>query len=153
MENTTKIYIGADHAGFKLKEKVKTYLQKKGYHVIDLGNTSYQPNDDYPIYGWNVARAIAQAKNALGILICGSAEGICIVANKVRGIRATIAFDKKTAAIAREHNDSNILCLSGWKTSTWKAKRIINTFLTTPFSNEKRHLRRIEQINKLERQQ
>ncbi len=149
----TKIYIGADHAGFALKAKIKRYLLKKKYDVVDLGNTKYVKEDDYPLYGWNVAKAVAKTKHAYGILICGSSEGICIVANKIKGIRAVAASDKKTAELARAHNDANVICLSGWHTTRWKAKRIIKAFLNTPFSGEYRHQRRVTQIKQLESKQ
>lgn len=151
MGKNTKLYIGADHAGFTLKERLKYYFTKKGYHIIDLGNTTYSPHDDYPTYGWKVARAVAHTKNSKGILICGSSEGVCIVANKAKGVRAISAFNTKTARLARSHNDSNVLCLSGWYLTFLEAKRIVKTFLQTPFSNEARHRRRIAQITKIEK--
>lgn len=145
----TRVYLGADHAGFKLKEHLKKFLQRKGYHVIDKGAATLKPNDDYPDYAANVAKAVQ--KRGKGILICGSAEGICIAANKFNGIRATPAWTLKNAKLSRQHNDANILCLSGWELNKQKAEKIALTWLTTPFSNEKRHQRRIDKIKRLER--
>jgi RpiB/LacA/LacB family sugar-phosphate isomerase len=155
------IYIGADHAGYKLKERMKPFLEKLGYTVIDKGNTKLQKTDDYPDYGYKVAKEVAKNKSK-GILFCGSAEGICIVANKVKGIRAVAVRDTILAKLSRSHNDANILCLPGGdmkepkpslKLPDTKAKQIIKTWLSTPFSNAPRHKRRIKKISAIERKQ
>lgn len=152
------IHIGADHAGFQLKEYLKKYLQKKGYAVRDWGAHKLVKTDDYPDYAAKVARAVQ--KNGMGILICGSAEGICIAANKIKGIRAVPIWNTKLAQLSREHNDANVLCLSGGAMrkpvkqlalSPKQAEQIVNTWLKTPFSNKPRHKRRIEKIKRLEK--
>ncbi|MBI4451154.1 RpiB/LacA/LacB family sugar-phosphate isomerase [Candidatus Woesearchaeota archaeon] len=143
------VYIGADHAGFKLKEQLKKYLSKQ-YRVVDKGNKRFNPKDDYPDYAARLGRAVAKTGNP-GILVCGSAEGICIAANKVRGVRAVAPWTMFSARKSREHNDANVLCLSGWSLSLHKAKALVDAWLETPFSGELRHLRRIEKIAKLER--
>ncbi len=144
-----KVVIGADHAGYKLKESLKGFLRSQGYHVVDKGNTKYNPNDDYPDYAEKVARVV---KNDIkGILVCGSAEGICIAANKIKGIRAVAVWTLKNAKLSREHNDANVLCLSGWELSNKKAEQIALTWLKTEFTNEPRHVRRINKIKKLEK--
>ncbi len=143
------IYIGADHAGFDSKEKIKKYLVQKKYQVIDCGNKRYNPNDDYPDFAFKVAKEVAYHRGE-GILLCGSAEGMSIAANKVRGIRAVVAHDLKEARLTREHNDTNVLCISGWHTSVVLAKKIINVWLKTPFSKEERHKRRLNKIKKIE---
>ncbi len=143
------VYLGADHAGFALKEHLKKFLQKKGYSVKDMGAHKLVKTDDYPIYAAKVARAVQ--KKGMGILICGSAEGICIVANKIKGIRAVPVWTLQNAKLSRQHNDANILCLSGWELSKKKAEQITLAWLKTPFSREARHVRRIKEIARLEK--
>ncbi len=146
------VYIGADHAGFKLKEEMKKYLKKEGYAVVDKGNTKLDPKDDYPDYGYKTAKAVSQSKgDAKGILFCGSAQGICIVANKVKGIRAVAVVNERDAKATREHNDANVLCLSGWNMKPAKAKKIIKAWLNAEFTGEERHVRRIKKIEKIEK--
>ncbi len=143
------VHIGADHAGFVLKEHLKKFLQKKGYTVKDLGAHKLIKGDDYPDYAEKVAKAIQ--RGGKGILLCGSAEGICIAANKFRKIRAVPVWTLQNAKLSRQDNDANILCLSGWELSKKKAEQISLTWLKTPFSGEKRHVRRIKKIARLER--
>ncbi len=142
-----KIIVGADHAGFKLKESIKKYLKTLGYAVEDVGAKRLVKTDDYPVYAKKAARKVG--KNNKAILFCGSAEGICIAANKVKGIRAVAVWTLTNAKLSRKHNDANVLCLSGWQVPVAKAKKIVKTWLATPFSGEQRHLRRIKQIEKL----
>ncbi|MEM3126813.1 MAG: RpiB/LacA/LacB family sugar-phosphate isomerase [Candidatus Woesearchaeota archaeon] len=144
------IYIGADHAGFGLKEDVKKILHGLHYKVIDLGNKKLEPTDDYPDFSYSVAKKVASSKNSLGILTCGSAEGMAIVANKVKGIRAVVVRDINEAKFTREHNNANVLCLSGWNLDKTKAKKILKTWLETPFSMEERHRRRVDKIRIIE---
>src|SRR3989344_4375129 len=125
-----KIYLGSDHAGFHLKEKIKRWLEKHAVEAEDLGNKNFNPSDDYPDYAEKVARAVVK-NNSLGILICGSAQGVCIAANKIKGARATIPFSLKEARLSREHTDANIICLSGWFVRYHKATKMIEKFLTT----------------------
>ena|SRR3989344_8247342 len=141
-----KIYLGADHAGFKLKEHLKKALANS--NTIDI-SPEYEKDDDYPDIAAKVARAVAKNK-AKGILFCGSAEGVCIAANKIKGIRAVAVWSEKNAKLSREHNDANVLCLSGWQLSPKKAVSIAKLWLKTPFSNESRHKRRIAKIKRLE---
>ncbi len=142
------IYVGADHAGFALKEKMKVFLKKLNYKVVDKGNLVYDKNDDYPDFALKVAKAVGKNK---GILFCGSAEGMCIAANKVKGIRAVAVGNINLAKKTRTHNDANILCLSGWYIKPDLAKKIIKTWLGTRFSKAKRHVRRLNKIKKIER--
>lgn len=141
-----KIYLGADHGGYKLKEKIKSWLSEWGYTFEDLGNTVFDPNDDYPDSAFKVAEAVSKNPDSRGVLACRSAAGMVIAANKVSGIRAAAAFDVKSAQHSREHNDANILALSGDWLSEGKAKEILKVWLETPFSREERHARRIEKI-------
>lgn len=140
------IHLGADHAGFKLKEILKNFLKQQGYQVKDHGAKKLEPTDDYPDYAHSVARAMK--KDDFGILACGSAEGICIAANKHKGIRAVAVWTLQNAKLSRQHNDANVLCLSGWQLSSAKAKSIAKAWLETQFSNEQRHIRRIGKIEK-----
>jgi ribose 5-phosphate isomerase B len=146
----SKIYLGADHAGFSLKEKIKKLLKKEKIAVVDLGAKRLISTDDYPDYAYRVAKAVARTSQGKGILICGSGQGMCIVANKVKGVRAVVISNQKEARLSRLHNNANILCLSAWQTKLSKAYQIIKSWLETPFSNEPRHLRRLEKIKKIE---
>ena len=146
---TETVYIGADHAGFALKEHLKKFLHSKGYSVKDSGAHKLVKTDDYPVYGAKVAKAVR--KEGKGILICGSAEGICIVANKFKKIRAVAVWTLQNAKLSRQHNDANVLCLSGWELTKKKAEQITLTWLKTPFSGEPRHLRRLKEIQRIER--
>lgn len=144
-----RVVLGADHAGFKLKEKIKKDLERENF-VEDLGAYKFKKDDDYVDYAVKVARAIGRSDERFGILICGSSLGMCIAANKIKGVRAVSASDIKEAKLARQHNDANILCLSGWNLSEARAMKIVNVFLETKFSNASRHKRRIAKIAKLE---
>jgi ribose 5-phosphate isomerase B len=145
-----RIYLGADHAGFELKEKIKKWLIRKGIPYGDLGNQELNPNDDYPDYAIKVARRSVREKT-LGILFCGSAQGMCIAANKIKGAKAVVPFSIKEARLAREHNDANVLCLSGWYYHFHKATKLIDTFIDTKFSKAERHVRRLKKIEALKR--
>lgn len=143
-----KIFIGADHAGFKMKEHLKKFLSSEDYEVIDMGNRVFDKNDDYPDFAEKVAKRVSSG--GMGILICGSAEGMCIAANKIKKIRAVPVWTLNNAKLSIEHNNANVLCLSGRELSGKKAERIALAWLRTKFSGEKRHLRRIKKIMELE---
>jgi ribose 5-phosphate isomerase B len=143
------IYLGADHAGFKLKEQVKKYLKNSEYKIFDLGAKRFIKTDDYPDYARKVASKVS-LNGGFGILFCGSGHGMCITANKIKGVRAVTVSSVREAMMVREHNNANVLCLSGWQISLKKAKKIIDAFLKTPFSKEKRHIRRLEKIKRIE---
>jgi len=138
-----KIIIGADHAGFELKEKIK----QLGYDIEDLGAFSEKPVD-YPLIGKKVAQKVAKT-NSIGILVCGSGIGMCITANKIKGVRAALCYDEETAKLAREHNNANILCLGARTQSSKNYKKIIKKFLTTDSSKVERHVRRVKQMDAL----
>lgn len=140
------IYLGADHGGFPLKEKVKTWLTQWRYAFEDKGAVSLNPDDDYPDFAFAVADAVAKNEQDRGILICRSSGGMVIAANKVCGVRAVAVFDEKGAKMAREHNNANILGLSGDWLDEEKAKAIVKTFITTQFSQDARHQRRLDKI-------
>lgn len=147
--NHSVVYLGADHAGFALKEQVAGWLTDHGYEVRDLGASTMVPDDDYPTIADTVARAVVKDQ-ARGLLFCGSAEGVCIVANKTDGVRAAIGFSVDAARATRSDEDANVLCLPGRMMSAEEAMPIVETFLETPFSGSERHARRLKQIKKLE---
>lgn len=144
------IYLGADHGGFELKEKIKRLLASMNLHFEDLG-THTPDSVDYPEYGANVAKAVAKKKDACGIAVCGTGIGICMAANKVPGARATLAYNNESAKMSKEHNNSNILCLGGRTMEHDAALEMVKIWLTTPYSNEDRHNRRLREIAELEK--
>ncbi len=141
-----KIYIGADHNGFKLKENLKKSLSKEGHQVKDLGNTKYDKKDDYPDYARKVSKWVAEDKQGMGIVICGSGQGMCMVANKYKGIRAALGWSLPVAKKSRQDDDSNILCLPAWYISKTQASKIVHAWINTPFSKLARHKRRVKKI-------
>lgn len=145
------IYIGADHRGFNLKEILKNKLLGHGVKILDLGNDHLDPNDDYADFAEKVAGFVAVDKSSYGILLCGSGAGVDMVANKVDGIRSALAFDEARAKQAREHEDANILSLPADVLDENKAWGITKTFLTTKFSGEPRHIRRLEKLAVIEK--
>ncbi len=149
MTKRTVVYLGADHGGFALKEKIKDFLDKKGVKWVDLGNVKFSASDDYPDFILPVAQAVAKNHQARGIVICRSGVGSCIAANKVRGVRAVNAISEKMAEMSRRHNNTNVLCLGSDYVSFAKAKRIISTWLKTPFAGG-RHARRLKKISLFE---
>lgn len=140
-----RIALGADHAGYKLKEIIINYLKRKKIEFNDFG-THTEESVDYPDYAKPVAEAVAAGKFDRGILICGSGVGMSITANKVKGIRAVLVHDTYTAKQSRAHGDCNVLCLAGKKLSKAKGTKIVDIWLKTEFSGEERHLRRIRKI-------
>lgn len=149
MDEKKTIYIGSDHAGYNLKNYLKSYLARSGYNVIDMGNEKYEPGDDYPDYALKVAGKVSETGD-LGILLCGSGVGACVTANKVKGIRAVNAADPSIARQSREHINTNILCLGQNYISTKLAKIIVNTWLETDFSTEERHQRRVAKMDAIQ---
>ena len=138
-----KIGIASDHRGVILKEKIKNYLNGK-YQIIDYGTNSIE-SVDYPQYAYKIGEAVYDKKIDLGILICGTGIGMSIACNKVKGVRCAKVNDKEEAFLARNHNNANVIALSE-KTTDYK--EIIDTFLTTNFSDEEKHHRRVEMIDK-----
>lgn len=142
-----KIFIGADHRGFEKKNILASYLKQKGYEISDLGADSYQSTDDYNDYAISVAKAVASEPNSRGILLCGSAHGISIQANRFKNIRAIVGFSKELAEIGRKHNNANILCLSADFQEETDLKSITDAFLNTEFLNEERLIRRNNRLD------
>jgi ribose 5-phosphate isomerase B len=149
----TTIYIGADHAGWELKESIETFLLEQGYNVVDMGNQNMVKEDDYPDFGHAVAKRVISDPGSRGIAICGNAQGICIVANKVRGVRAITGFNEYVAETSRTDDDSNIICLPGRILKKEEASTIVNKWLNTSFSNEDRHIRRLDKLQNIEAQE
>ncbi len=146
------IYLGSDHAGWKLKQDLKTVLGELGQPYEDLGNQVEDPQDDYPDYALAVAEKVAENPGSMGILTCGSGEGVCIAANKVKGVRAVAVYTHDDAAKTREHNDANVLCLSGWHLTIDDARPVVEAFLATTFPGDERHVRRLKKISEYEAQ-
>lgn len=143
------IYIGADHRGFELKEKIKEFFDELNFDYEDLGAVEYEPEDDFPIYAEGVARHILDHEDR-GIVICGSGVGVDEVANKVTGVRCGLAINKEQIRAARHDDDINVLALASEYTSEDDAKEIIKIFLDTEFSSEDRYKRRIHQMEDIE---
>lgn len=153
-----KIYIGADHRGFKLKEKLKSWLLEEKTPIEDLGAFDYESIDDYPFIAQKVAETVASdfdkdLTDSKGIIICGSGVGVDIVANKVKHIRSGLAAKAEQIRKARVDDDINVLALPADYLSESEAIEITRIFLKTPFSNEDKKLRRIEEINNIENEQ
>ena len=139
-----KICIASDHAGFKLKELIKTHLINKSISIIDLGPTT-ESSVDYPDYAKKVSNRIKSKKSEMGILICGSGTGMAISANKVKGIRAAVCYNLSSTRLSRQHNDANIISIGARLTKKDTALKLISAFFKTRFEGG-RHLRRIKKI-------
>jgi len=146
-----KIYIGADHNGFEYKTRLAEYLQRAGYQVVDEGGVGRDPQDDYPQFAGRVIQAMRGDVEpvARGILICGSGQGMCMSANRFKGIRAALCWDQEEARAARNDDDSNVLCLSARNTDFDKTLAIVHTWLMTPFAGAPRFKRRIQEMDEL----
>lgn len=143
-----KIFIGTDHRGINTLNDIIKYLKEKKIDVIE-SKINHSDTDDYVDFAKDVCENVIKNNNSYGILICGTGIGMSIAANKIKGIRAARCVSKDDAYLTRTDNDSNILCLS-YKLDLEKLKEIINTFINTPFSNEERHIRRVNKIKDLE---
>jgi ribose 5-phosphate isomerase B len=142
-----KLAIGADHAGYYLKEQVKEFLKSKNIDFKDYGTFKIE-SCDYPEYAYKVGQAVVNGEADLGILICGTGIGMSITANKIKGIRAALVYDEQTAKLSRQHNDANVLCLGGRLTPEEEAKKIVDVWLNTSFEGG-RHEKRIKLISQL----
>jgi len=144
-----KIYLASDHAGFELKEALVLFLRERGYEVEDLGPATLEPNDDYPDYLMLLGRRVAAENGTMGIGIGGSGQGEAIAVNRVKGARAAVYYGgpKEIVTLSREHNDANVLSLGARFMSIDEAKEAVVLWLTTPFSNDERHIRRIGKLD------
>lgn len=140
------IYIGADHRGFHLKDKLSQWLREEGHEVVDCGNTVYDPNDDFPDYSFAVADSVVKDEGSRGIIICGSGGGVTIAANKVKGVRCTTAVHVADVKHNRQHDDINVLALSADYTDFDETRELVSAFLLIEFEAAERHVRRLNKI-------
>ena len=146
------IYIGSDHRGFKLKELIESTLMETGHEVIDLGNETYDEQDDYPKFASRVAEHVsARPETARGIVLCGSGVGVDIVANKFKSIRSGLILNPEQAFASRNDDDTNVLALAADFLTPEQAQAIVKVWLETPFSGGERHKRRLGEIEELEK--
>lgn len=152
MYNKIMIYLATDHAGFELKEKIKEFLVKEGYKVEDCGAYTLDPEDDYPDFIAKAAEAVSKDPQSQAIILGGSGQGEAMVANKFPHVRAAVYYggQDQIPELTRQHNDSNILSLGARFLTEEQALEAVKLFLQTPFTNEERHMKRIEKIKKIE---
>ena len=141
-----RVHIGADHAGFELKTHLIGWLQDNGFEPVDHGATGYDELDDYPPFCIDTGAAVVADPGSLGIVIGGSGNGEQIAANKVRGVRAALAWSTETASLGRQHNNANVVAIGARMHSEDEASRIVEVFLVTPWSEADRHQRRIDMV-------
>lgn len=145
-----RVHLGSDHAGLDLKDHLLTWLVDHDYEVVDHGPFVYDALDDYPVFCLRAAEAVAaeqaEGLDSLGVVIGGSGNGEQIAANKVLGVRSALVWSEETAVLAREHNDANVVSVGGRLHSLEEMTRFVEVFLTTAFSGEERHVRRIGQL-------
>jgi ribose 5-phosphate isomerase B len=141
-----RVYLGSDHAGFELKTRLTEWLAGAGHEPVDCGPEAYHHDDDYPPYVMRAAHGVINDPGSLGIVIGGSGNGEQIAANKIPGIRAAVAWTDETAQLARQHNDANVLSLGARMYSVDEAIGFTRIFVSTPFSGEPRHARRLAEI-------
>jgi ribose 5-phosphate isomerase B len=145
-----RVHIGSDHAGLELKSRLVDALGGLGHVVTDHGPHAYDPTDDYPVYCLRAAEAVVAEPGSLGIVIGGSGNGEQIAANKVKGVRAALGWSQETAQLSRMHNDANVLSIGARMHSIDEAVSFVETFLTTAFTGEERHARRIAMLARYE---
>lgn len=149
-----RVHIGSDHAGLELKDHLLGWLADQGHEVVDHGPFHFDPLDDYPVFclraAEGVAGDLAEGTEAAGVVIGGSGNGEQMAANKVAGVRAALVWSRETAALAREHNDANVVSVGGRMHSLEELTGFIEVFLATPFSGDERHVRRIDMLSRYE---
>lgn len=145
-----RVYLGSDHAGFELKQRLVEHVASLGHEPVDCGPRAYDAEDDYPPYIIATAGRVAADPGSAGIVLGGSGNGEAIAANKVRGIRCALAFSADTARLAREHNDANMLSLGARMYDEAAALQFVEIFLSTAFSGEERHVRRLAELGAYE---
>lgn len=149
--NGMKIYIGSDHNGFELRNSLLEYLKRAGYDVVNDGDAKLDPADDFPVFAQQVVKDIlsSEDKDPRGILICGSGQGMCMAANRFKGIRALLGYDTASVRSARNDDDANILCLPADVLERDKANLLVEMFLNTPFAGAPRFVRRIKEMDQI----
>jgi ribose 5-phosphate isomerase B len=145
-----RVYLGSDHAGYELKVHLVNALVARGYEVVDVGPWSYDPEDDYPAYCLATGARVVADAGSLGVVIGGSGNGEQIAANKIPGVRAALAWNPETARLAREHNDANVVAIGARQHTLDEATGFVEAFLSTAFSGNPRHARRIAQVAEYE---
>lgn len=145
-----RVHLGGDHAAWELHQELLAFLRAEGHDVTDHGPHAYDAVDDYPVFVLRAAQAVAADPGSLGVVLGGSGNGEQMAANKVAGIRAALAYSAELAALAREHNDAQVVSIGGRFTAVEEAREIVRTFLATPFSGEPRHQRRIDMVSAYE---
>lgn len=151
-----RVYLGADHQGFYLKNKIRDYLTKAGYQITDYSNEQFDPDDDFPQFARAAASRVVDEEDDtdVAILICGGGQGMAMAANRIRGVRAIVAMSVDDAKYGRNDNDANVLCLPArildkdYNTPLWQD--IIDAFLTTPFAGAERYIRRNRELDELQ---
>jgi len=138
-----RVHLGSDHAGLELKEHLLNWLADQGYEAVDHGPFLYDALDDYPVFCLRAAEAVADEDGSLGVVIGGSGNGEAIAANKVKGVRCALAWNEETAMLARQHNDANVVSVGGRMHTVEDMTRFVEVFLSTGYSDEQRHTRRI----------
>jgi ribose 5-phosphate isomerase B len=150
MMTSMRVFLGSDHAGFELKARLIQHLNDAGHQPVDCGALTFDPEDDYPPPCIAAGRRTVAEPGSLGIVIGGSGNGEQIAANKVRGVRAALVWSDETARLAREHNDANVVSIGARNHPDTDALRFVDIFLATPFSQDARHIRRIEMVAEYE---
>ena len=145
-----RVHLATDHAGLEFKDALTQHLTSKGYEVVDHGAYEYDAEDDYPAFCIAAAEAVAAEPGSLGVVFGGSGNGEQIAANKVKGVRAVLAWSVETAKLGRDHNNANVVGIGGRMHAIEDCTAIIDAFIETPFSNDERHVRRINKIAKYE---
>lgn len=146
-----RVFVGADHNGFQMRNRVVAYLKRAGYDVVDNGDFKLNPDDDFPIFASRVVHDMKASgdPDARGILICGSGQGMCMAANRHKGIRACMGYDRLSIRASRNDDDANVLCLAARVLKKDEANLLVETFLNVPFSHVGRFQRRIKEMDEL----
>lgn len=146
-----RIYLGSDHRGYRMRKVLAEHLKRLGYEVVDDGDATLDPEDDYPVFAQRVVKDVLMSDDAdpRGILLCGSGQGMCMAANRFKGIRAAIGYDRETVRAARHDDNSNVLCLPADILPQEKANGIVEIWLTTPFEDIARYKRRIREMDEM----
>ncbi|GLY17712.1 ribose-5-phosphate isomerase [Kineosporia rhizophila] len=145
-----RVHLGSDHAGLELKQHLAKHLTEAGHEIVDHGPHQYDPEDDYPPFCLRAAEAVAAEPGTLCVVVGGSGNGEQIAANKVKGVRAALAWSLETAKLGRQHNDANVIAVGGRMHSLEEATGFVEAFLAEPFSGNPRHARRIDQLSSYE---
>jgi ribose 5-phosphate isomerase B len=145
-----RVHLGSDHAGLELKEHLASWLRGVGHEPVDHGPFAYDADDDYPVFCLRAAEGVVADPGSLGVVIGGSGNGEQIAANKVKGVRCALAWSDETASLARQHNDANLVSLGGRMHTVEEMTRFVGIFLSTDFTGEERHVRRIGMLSHYE---